>query len=364
MIYLIYFIFGFLALRLLVSLVNLVLPTRLPHSQTEQAPMVSVLIPARNEDKNIGQLLWQLGNSQYENLEILVYDDHSEDYTASIVQEIATGDRRIRLLQSEELPSGWLGKNHACHQLAQQAKGDYLLFLDADVMVKPPLIADALAYLQKHQLQLLSIFPKQQMISIGEKITVPLMNWILTSLLPLPLIKAAPQASLAAANGQFMLFDANNYRHNQWHERFKQHAVEDIYIMKAIKKTQNRGHTLLSNGQISCRMYSGFNDAANGFAKNTHAFFGGSHLLMTLFSLLSTFGFIPVIVYGGMPLFAAYLLMSILLRVFTSISSKQNITQNILLAPFQQLALLNITYRSILNKVRGYGVWKGRRMET
>lgn len=357
-------IFIFLVIRLLISLGNLIFPTRLPRSSMGDNPRISVLVPARNEEENIGRLLLQLANSSYPNFEVLVYDDHSTDMTAEIVEELARGHKNIRLINGGNLPQGWLGKNHACHQLSLRARGEYFLFLDADVMIEPELLNNSISFLSRHRLVLLSIFPRQKMQTPGERITVPLMNWILTSLLPLPLIKSSPYSSLAAANGQFMLFEAENYRNYHWHERFKADPVEDINMMRAVKKEKLRGHTLLSGGQISCRMYGGFEDALNGFAKNTHEFFGRSYLLMTLFSLITTFGFIPVFLSEGLTGLFIYLLMAAALRLFTSIASLQNPWLNILLSPFQQLSLLLISYRSLMNKRRGYGVWKGRKIST
>lgn len=355
-------IFGFLIIRLIISGVNLISQTRLPELQTGQEDLVSVLIPARNEAQNIDRILQQTANNAYRNIEILVYDDESEDNTAEIVQKNADKDNRIKLIPTQKLPEHWLGKNHACYQLAAHAQGDYLLFLDADISISSELIINSLAYLKKHGLSLLSIFPEQKMRTFGERITVPVMNWILTSLLPLPLIKNTKQWSLAAANGQFMLFEAGNYHQNQWHKHFKKQAVEDINIMRAIKKQKNKGHTLLSGGQISCRMYTNFKEAVNGFSKNTHEFFGKSYILMCVFGLITTFGFIPVFIYAKFFGLGLYLFLSVLLRLFTSLASRQNAIHNILLAPLQQVALLAIIYRSVLNKVRGYGVWKGRRI--
>lgn len=354
------FISTFLLIRLIVSLVNLLFSTRLPgNRELSGEPKVSVLIPARNEAGNIHHLLDDLTKSSFKNIEVLVYDDYSQDETAKMVREFKNRDERIQLLEGKELPEGWLGKNHACHQLSIHARGKYLLFLDADVRITPGLITDSLSYLMEHRLNLLSIFPKQIMKSTGEKITVPLMNWILTSFLPIPLIKGSSYASLAAANGQFMLFDAGFYRKHHWHQKMRKEAVEDIRIMQAIKEIPDRGHTLLSNGQISCRMYRNFREAVNGFSKNTHAFFGNSRMLLSFFTLISSFGFIAFLLAG--PYFLIfYFLMVILIRVFTSLASRQNPVLNTVTAPLQQFSLIWINSHAFLNKTRGYGVWKGR----
>ena len=123
----------FTVIQLLVSLVNLLFETNLPKTQDISTGLVSVLIPARNEANNIGNLLNDLVNQDYKNIEVIVFNDQSEDKTAEIVTEYTIRDSRISMISSAGLPDGWLGKNFACHSLAEQANGKYLLFLDADV---------------------------------------------------------------------------------------------------------------------------------------------------------------------------------------------------------------------------------------
>src|SRR5690606_28081384 len=134
------------------------------------------------------------------------------------------------------LPKGWLGKNNACHNLAQHAKGKYLLFLDADVRVGDSIIKNTVSFTKKHKLGLLSIFPMQIMETLGEQSTVPNMNYILLSLLPLLLVRNTNFSSLAAANGQFMHFHAEIYPQTLPHQRMKNSKVEDIKIARFYKK--------------------------------------------------------------------------------------------------------------------------------
>ena len=368
--------FGFLTIRLLISLVNLLSRTMLAeHGEALSLesplhnghPMVSVLIPARNEAKNIGRLLDNLivthPSDEDIPLEILVYDDLSEDNTADIVSDFARKDRRISLIQGKELPAGWLGKNHACHNLSLAARGRYFLFLDADVIVEEGLVSSALSHLLRHKISLLSIFPQQLMHSIGERATVPLMNWILVSLLPLMLTRLSARPSFSAANGQFMLFDAQTYRQHNFHEMVKHHKVEDILIFKQMKSMGFRVQTLLSNGMIKCRMYGGFRDALGGFSKNVFAFFGGSMLAGIAYSFITTIGFIPVWISWGPLAAAMYLGLGMVLRAMVSLASRQPAIQNILLSPLQQFAFFVVIGVATYKAVFGKNVWKGRNID-
>lgn len=360
--YVIWFILGFAFLRLLIAVVNHLSKSHPEYKGLQASPLLSVLIPARNEEHNIGSLLDDLTKQDYSNIEILVYDDVSEDNTKAIVKEKAEKDQRISYMEGMPLPNGWNGKNYACHQLAQAATGHYFLFLDADVRVGNGLFKNTLSMAEKHSLQLLSIFPKQEMKTFGEKITVPVMNWILTSLLPLPLVLKSKRPSLAAANGQFMLFEKENYRKQRWHEAFKKEKAEDIAIMKSIKKNGFRGLTLLGDDSIRCRMYSGFEEAIEGFSKNVNAYFGNNYLLTLLFTLLTTFGFLPVLLYADLFLLLIYLATILSIRLFTSLAGKQNALINLLLLPLQQAALVIMVASSVKKSIRKDHQWKGRKI--
>lgn len=352
----------FLLVRFGVVLSNLLGQQWLKDNSTESVPTVSILIPARNEEKVIGTLLDSIIEQDYPELEIIVYDDDSGDSTSSRVQDYVQRDGRIRLITGKSLPRGWLGKNHACHQMAMHAKGDFLLFLDADVEIRPNLIKNALAHLISRNLKLFSIFPQQIMHTWGERITVPVMNYVLLSLLPLSLIKNDRRDSLSAANGQFMLFDGAVYRRYWFHQALKDQIVEDIRIMKFMKREGLRVHTLLSHGQISCRMYHGFNEAIRGFSRNVIDYFGGHILAMVLYTIFSVFGF--VFVYFGLPLwyFIGYLIINILLSVFVSLLSSQSVIINLLLLPLQKITFMMMGSRAIRNRITGTWYWKGRKI--
>ena len=365
----------FAGLRLLVALVNYLFRPGIKETESREELPVSVLIPARNEEKNIGKLLDQLGSQDYFNLEIIVLDDCSDDNTAAVVREKMTADSRIKLIENDHVPEGWSGKNYACHLLSQKAGGKYYLFLDADISIRNNIISAMLHFLERHGLVLVSIFPKQEMRSFGERITVPNMNWILLSLLPLVMVRLSKRPSLSAANGQFLLFDAAAYRRLSPHEMVRSSLVEDIEMMRKIKKLRpdtgrrrslrNRYRTAVLTGdeRISCRMYADFDQAVHGFSKNVLHFFG-NNLLWTFIYLFLTGPVIFIIPFYSLPFALIYLLAGILTRILISLTSKQNILHNIVLAPLQQLSLWFIVYKAVKIKFAGSYTWKGRQVKT
>jgi chlorobactene glucosyltransferase len=143
---------------------------KLPKNIIDSPPLVSVLIPARDEEKNIYRCLRSLAKQDYPNIEILVLDDNSKDKTANIVEEFASKDRKVKLIRGKPLKTGWLGKSYACHQLSENANGDYFLFVDADTLHFPDSISSALASLTCNGLDAISVFPKQITVTIHERI--------------------------------------------------------------------------------------------------------------------------------------------------------------------------------------------------
>ena len=360
MIYLAYFILLFTVIQLLVALTNLFTETHLSRSGKRPDRKVSVLIPARNEEKNIGNILNDIKNQPFENIEVIVFNDQSEDMTASVVEKIVKTDNRFRIINSGQLPEGWLGKNYACSRLASVANGDFFLFLDADVRISGNLIGDSLWYAEKFRIDLVSIFPKQKIITRGEWATVPNMNYILVSLLPLILVRKTVIPSLAAANGQFMLFRPDAYKQLAPHEKMKNSKVEDILISRYFKRTGKSVACLLGDERIECRMYSGFSDSVNGFSKNVAEFFGGSYLLTILFWFFTTFGFIFIMLYLPPAVFLLYIFMFLILRVAISISGKQNILKNLLYILPLQFSMGLFIVKSLTNNYHKKYSWKGR----
>lgn len=353
----------FLALRMFISLVNLLSGLHLPAKKPIDFPKVSLLIPARNEEAAIGRLLSGIQKLDYPDFEVIVCDDHSSDNTEEILNWFAGDDDRIHWFLGEKLPENWLGKNFACHQLAQKANGKYLIFLDADVELSSDSIAKAVSFFQEKRLSLLSVFPQQRMKSLAEWLTVPVMNWILQSLLPMILVQKTKFPSISAANGQSMMFEAENYRDFQWHSKVRNQNVEDIQLARMVKASGLKMAVLLGNNDIYCRMYQQFDEAVLGFSRNMHEYFGGKRAIMIGFWLIVFSG--PLIVWTVLGLEGLYLFVSMVIanRLFVAIAGRQNILASILLHPFQMISFTAIVFYNLFRRMKKETTWKGRRIK-
>lgn len=326
----------------------------------EEAGRISVLIPARNEVNRLPLLLSDLKASGDELKEILVLDDGSTDRTEGLVKEFQATMPNLKLIKGRELPEGWVGKNWACHQLAQEGSGNYYLFLDADVRIKPNAVKKGHNAIQNQPKVLLTVFARQEMRSIGEKAIVPLIPYILLTQLPLNWVYSKTSSVLAAANGQFMLFDAQNYEANKWHWQLKNSKAEDIDIAKQIKKSGYKVQSLLSRQLVECRMYSGFKQGLEGFAKNFPAFFLNNWLLAFGFALMTG------IVYGGLafsyPVMALVLFLVEVLAIRTLVAylGKLPLLQMILWAPVHMVTVLMLAIFAAFKNLIKKQEWKGR----
>jgi chlorobactene glucosyltransferase len=265
---------------LLIALSNaLTFPRLRPDNQAEEMK-VSILIPARNEAQRIGETLPKLLDQVYPAMEVILLDDCSEDETASIAIEAAKGDPRFRLIEGRELPSGWLGKNWACHQLAGQAQGEILVFTDADVLWQPQGLGAVLGLLRDGSADLLTIWPTQKTETRAERLVVPLMMFALLAYLPEMLVRFFPLPAFAAANGQCMVFRRELYDAIEGHRAVRDKIVEDVQLARLVKRNGARLIMGLGHGLIQTRMYSGWQAVRQGFGKNILAGYGGQPLLL------------------------------------------------------------------------------------
>lgn len=324
---------------------------------------VSVLIPARNEENHLPTLLEHLLAQDHPIHEIIVYNDQSTDRTGKIVASYAARYNHIHLVPGDKLPPGWLGKNHACHQLSQRATGELLLFVDADVRLEPWVARSALCLIKKHRLTMLSVFPRQITKSLGEKLTVPLMNWLLLSFLPLHRIYNSWRKAYVAANGQFMLWDARVYRLLGGHKRVKDFPVEDMALAKLLRQKRYRMMTLLGEYGIFCRMYTSFSEAWQGYSKNFYYGFGLNAPLFVLFSFFLAALFLhPVLLLFWHTSFWPWLIVALLQRWLMSLTTQGQPLWEMALHLFQGPIFLLLGLHSLWRSKTQQLYWKGRKL--
>ena len=237
--------------------------SRLPQS----LPLISVMVPARDEEDNIETCLKSLQAQDYPNFEILVIDDHSSDRTAEIVSRMAAEDKRIKLFSSETLPEGWAGKPFACYQLAQKAKGDWYLFVDADTIHAPHMLRSVLDVAVKSKTGLLSGFPRQLAGSLPQKIAMPVLYFVIMGWLPIWWLhrSAKPRPSLAI--GQFLLFPRQDYWKIGGHRAVKSRIIEDVWLGVEINRSGRRHIAIDLSPVVACNMYRDVGSMWEGFIK-------------------------------------------------------------------------------------------------
>ena len=185
-------------------------------------------------------------------------DDGSTDGTADVVSRVAAGDPRVRLMTGEPLPDGWWGKPWACAQLAGTASAaTMLVFVDADVVLAPDAVAASVALLRWAALDLVSPYPRQVAVTGSERLVQPLLQWSWLTTLPLRLAERSPRESLAAANGELLVVDAETYRRAGGHGVVRAAMLEDIALLRAVKRAGGSGTVVDGTALATCRMYEG-----------------------------------------------------------------------------------------------------------
>jgi len=354
-------------------------------NQYTMVPLVSVLIPARDEELAIERCVRSLVAQTYERLEILVLDDHSSDATATLVQRIIDGlpqhqQGRLQLLQGTALPSEWGGKNFACHQLTQYATGDYLFFTDADTTHDPKMVTSVLAMMQTQKVSLLTVQPTYELDSLGEQLVVPLLTFTILTLLPVALIPTRPEPSLATGNGQLLCFEQTVYERIGGHEIVKNRILEDVLLARTVKAAGFRMLFVDAQDIVYCRMYRSFSAVWSGFSKNLFAFYNYSLPFALGALLLNILLFVaPVVFMISAPLLhlsdtvrllatIAYLL-PVLMRILLTLRFTHVQRIEMLLLCFLHPISIALECLILLNSIRWHyrkrgTVWKGREYVT
>lgn len=332
----------------------------------EPPPPVSVLVPLRNEEDNVGTLIAALKATVYPRLEIILLDDGSEDRTYELLQEATGEDPRFTILQGKPLPEGWVGKVHACHQLQQAASGEYLLFIDADISFTPEAIGQSMTLAQKKQASLLTGFPAFQVPPFLSKLLVPMLHFVIHFHLPLAFANYTRYPLASAANGMWMLFEREAYVQIGGHASVKESLVEDVHLARRLKQHGQR--VILANitRSVSCRMYTKNSDVWEGFLKNSFTGIGRSSFLAAMLTLFyAVFYIAPLLlaVIGlatGQWLWLVPYLLTVLQQAFIMYTTRQRL-RLAWLVPLQAGAMIAVLLTAMMKHARKQPYrWKGR----
>jgi chlorobactene glucosyltransferase len=336
-------------------------------------PLVSILVPARDEAGKIGSTVRRLMAQDGAHFEVVVLDDHSSDGTAHEALAAASGDSRFRLLLGADLPPGWLGKNWACAQLAGQARGEILVFTDADVRWEPGALRALLKVFQQTRAALLTIWPIQETVTWSERLIVPMMTFTILAYLPELAVRFIPWPVFAAANGQCLVFWRTAYDRSGGHAAVRASVLDDMSLAWNIKRSGLRLVQALGAGLMGARMYSGWRTVREGFAKNILAGHGGQPLFLLLSAVfhwalflwpwlwLPLGVFLPALRPNWPEVPAAMIALGLGIRLLSASAARHRLADALFL-PVSTLLMTVIAAQSMIWRARGTAVWKGRRI--
>lgn len=270
--------------------------------RVQPAPRVSIIVAARNEQRNIRQALTSLLHLDYPDYELIVVDDRSEDHTGKILDELAAETSRLKVIHIETLPPGWLGKNHALWAGSRKAGGDLFLFTDADIIMEPTALSRAVNFMDEHRLHHLAATPSMSMPTtflgmFGAAFIV------IFSLFARPWKARDPNSRFHIGIGAFNLVTADAYRKTGGHETIRLRPDDDIKLGKIIKQAGFRQDAAYAPEFLSVEWYSSVGEVIRGLEKN--AFSGADYnvplvLAGVLFHLLcSVWPFVAIFILSG-----------------------------------------------------------------
>jgi glycosyltransferase involved in cell wall biosynthesis len=318
-------------------------------------PETSVLVPARDEGKRLPAVL--TGLCAQDVTEIIVLDDQSSDHTALVVRNAARADPRVRLLRGTPPPPSWTGKNWACHQLAAAARGDVLLFCDADVLLAPGAVDACWAQLRAQHADVFSVFPRQRTATLGERLLVPLIDDVLLAFLPHRLLRL-PVPSAATANGQLLMFRRGSYDALGGHAAVAGEINEDIALARRARRAGLRLGLALGGDLAGARMYNGYLASVHGFGKSLRAAHGGHDSVLALSAAGHLLAYtVPWLAWRRGRAWRAAAVLGLAQRVLVNLKTGRGAPGEAVLVPVTPLAALPAYALAF----RRHAEWKGRR---
>jgi hypothetical protein len=331
-------------------------------------PALSVLIPARNEERAIGDAVEAVLASGGVEFEVVVLDDSSEDATSDVVSAIASRDARVRLLRGQPLPAGWCGKQYACSLLAEAARHPLLVFLDADVRLAPNGLARLTAFLVESGADLVSGIPLQKTGTLFEKLVIPLIHFLLLGFLPLGRMRRSRHPAYAAGCGQFFLVRRSAYELAGGHAAIRASLHDGITLPRAFRVAGFRTDLCDLTDIATCRMYRSAGDVWRGLAKNATEGLASPGMIVPATVILLGGQVLPILLLGTIawlpPLATCFALLAAVASYYPRIAAAKRFRQSWLgaiLHPAGIIVFLAIQWYAFIRSARRQPAgWKGR----
>jgi len=343
---------------------NIALLRRPPADPPRVRRPVTVVLPVRDEAGNVGACLAALLDQRgVDDLTVVVVDDASTDGTADVVR--AVSDPRVRLIAAGAPPPGWLGKPHACAVGAGVGPRDGIVaFVDADVRLFPDALAGAVAVLERHGLDLVSPWPRPVAHGLAERLVQPLVPWLWATTLPVRIAERSPRPSMAAATGQFLVLDRAAYDRAGGHGAVRGEVLEDIALLRAVKRSGGRGGPVDGSRLAACRMYDGWPALRDGYAKSLWGAVGGSPAASSAAAVvLTALWVLPAVaaLRGSRAGLAGYA-AGVAGRAVTAAGTGSRVWPDALAHPVSMVLLDVLMVRSVIGHRRGTLTWRGRHL--
>lgn len=350
---------------------NLTLYAPPPPANGRARACCSVLIPARNEESTIANAVRSVLQTQGADFEVIVLDDDSADQTGQIVQALAHEDGRVRLATAPPLPTGWCGKQHACHVLAQLAQHPLLVSMDADVRLKSDALSRISAFMEQSGAALASGVPRQEMRTFSERLLIPLIHFVLLGFLPINRMRASRDPVFGTGCGQLFIARREAYHSSGGHSVIRATLHDGLKLARVFRAAGFATDLFDATCIAECRMYSTNAEVWRGLAKNAHEGLGSPRLIGPATLLLLGGQILPTCLLlvvcfqrPGLPLVITLLILgtaaAFLPRLMAVVRFRQPLG-GALLHPFGIFALLAIQWFGFVRSLCHHpAVWKGR----
>lgn len=335
-----------------------------PRQSRTDVPHLSVIVPARNEEKRIREALESLLRQEYRSLEFIVLNDRSTDRTGEILAEMAAADARLGVINIAELPVGWLGKNYALYRGAERASGELLLFTDADVVMEPSAVAKAVNYLRANRLQHLAVMPTVRTPTLALRIFCSAFGIFFSGFMRQWKAKD-PASGRFIGIGAFNLVTAEAYRAVGTHIAIAMRPDDDIKLGKLLKKAGYRQEMVFGIGLLEVEWYSSLRELIDGLMKN--AFAGLEYSVVLSISagiavlLVNVWPVVAIFAVGGAARILYLLAVAVLLLFISDANHFYGLPRWYALAhPVSAVLFVYILWKSMLLTLWNRGItWRG-----